>query len=485
MLIDWLDLAVILVYLLAVTLFGMRFRSGDRSLKTYFLGSETVPWWAISLSIVAAETSTLTLISVPGIAYQGDFSFLQLVMGYVLGRFIISALLLPRYFQKNIYTAYEWIRNRFGVRLQRMTAGVFLLTRASAEGVRVYAVSMVIAAVFGFSGIQTPISVDALAIGTVILLTLFYTYHGGLNAVIWTDVLQIGIYTTGTLVGLVSLIHGLPEGWSSFFHVAEAHGKFKVFQLHWDLTKPYTLYAGIIGGAFLTTASHGTDQLLVQRLLAAHSEKKARWALISSGFFVFFQFSFYLTIGAALFVYHLIYNPLKTWARSDQIFPDFIVHHMPLGVRGLLLAAILAAAMSNLSAALNSLASTTVMDFYRVWFPKKTDHQRILFSRRATLFWALVLFGLALLSRQGGRVIETGLAIASLAYGSLLGVFLIGSLSERTREKAAIAGMCSGLVINLTVWKFTSIAFTWYVPIGAVSTAVIAAVLNGVLSEKT
>jgi SSS family solute:Na+ symporter len=461
-----LDVIIILVYLVAVTFFGMRFRKGDRSLKSYFLGEENTPWWAISLSIVAAETSTLTLVSIPGLAYQGNYSFLQLVLGYVLGRIVIARFLLPRYFQNEIFTAYEWIRNRFGVRLQRVTAAVFLVTRATAEGVRVYAVSIVIAAVSGKTG--DSFGTDAVAIGGVMALTLLYTYHGGLTAVIWTDVLQIAIYTTATGAGLLALIHAIPGGTSEFLRLGAEHGKFHWTNFSWDLSNPYTFYAGVIGGTFFTVASHGTDQLMVQRLLAARDEKKARLALVSSGVFVFLQFGFYLTIGAALFVYSLSFPPEKPWARSDLIFPDFIVHHMPLGLRGLLLAAILAAAMSNLSAALNSLASTTVIDFGKLF---KSPH-------KAILFWTGVLFLLALEARHGGRVVETGLSIASVAYGCLLGVFLTGLLSRKVGENAALLGMLGGLVTNLVIWRFSPLAFPWYVPLGSMVTMILAFIVN-------
>jgi solute:Na+ symporter, SSS family len=470
-----LDFSVIVVYLLAVTLFGMKFRHGDRSLKSYFLGSDTVPWWAISLSIVAAETSTLTLVSVPGIAYQGNFSFLQLALGYICGRVVISVLLIPQYFRREIYTAYEWIEHRFGKKLQRITAAVFLLTRAAAEGVRVFAVSIVMSIAFNMSGSATS---DAIAIGLVICLTLLYTYHGGLNAVIWTDVLQIGIYTSASFVGLLTVIHLIPSGWGGFFHTASLAEKFQVFNFSFGFYQPYTIYAGLIGGAFLTTASHGTDQLLVQRLLATRSQRKATLALISSGFLVFIQFAFYLAIGAALFVFDQTASrsggPVAAPVRSDRIFPEFIVRHMPQGIRGLLIAAVLAAAMSNLSAALNSLSSTSVMDFYRNWFPESDEKKLVQLSHRTTIGWAFVLFCLAMLSRHGGRVVETGLAIASVTYGGLLGVFLVGRLSQKVSERSAIIGMIVGLSVNLGVWLWTSIAFPWYVPLGSLTTFAIA-----------
>src|SRR5947209_4096060 len=414
------DLVLVALYLIGITLFGLRFRTGERSLKSYFLADNVVPWWAIALSIVAAETSTLTIISIPGLAYDKDFSFLQLVCGYLIGRVVICYLLLPQYFKGQLFTAYQLIDRRFGARLHKLTAGVFLLTRAAAEGVRVYAVSIVIGIALGFA---PTFKSDVLAIGIITVLTLIYTFEGGMTAVIWTDVVQMAIYMVGTLIGLGTLLHLLPGGWSQLVQVAGSAGKFHVINLSLSPAQPYTLLAGLLGGAFLTTASHGTDQLMVQRLLAAKSQRESRVALLSSGAFVLMQFSFFLLVGAGLFV---LYNGQKMGTSSDRIFPTFIVTRMPHGVSGILIAAILAAAMSNLSAALNSLASTSVIDFYARLFPQSTDQRRVWVSRWLTIVWGVVLFALAILSRNGGRVVEVGLSIASVAYGGLLGVFLLG-----------------------------------------------------------
>jgi SSS family solute:Na+ symporter len=285
--------------------------------------------------------------------------------------------------------------------------------------------------------------------------------------VIWTDVMQTCIYSAASVVGLFIMVHSIPGGWPEFFQFGEAAGKFHVFNFSWNFHQPYTFYAGIIGGTFITTASHGTDQLLVQRLLAAKNESNAKLALIFSGLLVFVQFAFYLMIGAALYVF---YRGSPVTSSSDHIYPDFIVHHMPIGVCGLLIAAVLAAAMSNLSAALNSLASTSVMDFFSEWFPNSDENYLIKISRIMTLFWAVVLFALAMVSRHGGRVVETALAIASVSYGALLGVFLVGRFSKNSSEKAAMFGMACGFAVNLWVWTQTTIAFPWFVPLGSLVT---------------
>jgi len=451
------DFLIIALYLAGITLFGLRFRKKQRSLRDYFLAGRDIPWWAIALSIVAAETSTLTIISVPGIAYDTNFTFLQLVMGYVVGRVVISFVLLPHYFRGDLYTAYELIERRFGRGLRSLTAGLFLLTRAAAEGVRVYAVSIVVSIALGTG--------EVTSIAIITALTVVYTFEGGLAAVIWTDVVQTAIYVGGTLVGLVTILHLVPGGWPAIHAAAAGAGKLQVFDFSWNFWIPYTFWAGVIGGAFLTTASHGTDQLIVQRLLAARGQKQSVMALLSSGVWVFFQFALFLTVGVMLWAYYR--TPSASFGRADRIYPTFIVSRMPHGISGLLIAAILAAAMSNLSAALNSLSSSSIMDFYVRFRPLAEERTKMRLSRVATLFWALLLFALAVLSlNKVGRVVEVGLQIASIAYGALLGVFLLGVLTRRASQRGAMVGMMFGFGVELYLWKWTAVPWTWWVMIG-------------------
>ncbi len=458
---DKLDLAIIALYLIGITLFGLRFRKRQRSLRDYFLAGRDIPWWAISLSIVAAETSTLTIISIPGLAYDTNLTFLQVVMGYVVGRFVISFVLLPHYFRGDLYTAYELIERRFGRGLRSLTAGLFLLTRTAAEGVRVYAVSIVVAIALGTGEISS--------IAIITILTLIYTFEGGLAAVIWTDVVQTLIYVAGTLVGLWTILHLVPGGWSAIHAAAASAGKLQVFDFTPSLWIPYTFWAGVIGGTAFTTASHGTDQLFVQRLLAARGQKQSAVALISSGVAILFQFALFLMVGIMLWAYYRV--PSATFGKPDRIYPTFIVKQMPHGISGLLIAAILAAAMSNLSAALNSLSSSAIMDFYvRLW-PQAPEQRRMLLSRLATFVFALLLFSLAVFSlHKAGRVVEVGLQIASVAYGALLGVFLLGVLTKRTNQRGAIVGMLFGFSVDLYLWRWTHVPWTWWVLIGTIVT---------------
>jgi solute:Na+ symporter, SSS family len=470
-----IDLLIIAAYLAGITLFGLRFRKRQRTMRDYFLADRNIPWWAIALSIVAAETSTLTIISIPGLAYDSNLTFLQWVVGYLIGRVIISFVLLPQYFRGELYTAYQLIERRFGPELRTVSAGVFLLTRAAAEGVRVYAVSIVVSIALGTG--------ETASIAIITLLTVIYTFEGGLAAVIWTDVVQTFIYVGGTLIGLVTILHLVPGGWSSVEMIAGGLHKFQVFDpailARWpflNFTKPYTLFAGMVGGAFFVTASHGTDQLIVQRLLAARNQRQSVLALLSSGVAVFFQFLLFLFVGVMLFAYYRV--PSASFGRADRIYPTFIVSQMPHGIAGLLIAAILAAAMSNLSAALNSLSSSSIMDFYVRFRPgppaSLSEAVRLRLARLATVGWALVLFGLAVLAlHRGGRVVEIGLQIASIAYGALLGVFLLGVLTRHANQNGAIVGMICGLAIELYLWTSTHVAYTWWVMIGTGVTFVV------------
>jgi SSS family transporter len=461
----YFDLLIIAAYLIGITWFGAHFRgTSQRSLRDYFLGGHEAPWWAIALSIVSAETSTLTVIGTPAISFAGNFAFLQVVLGYLLGRLLISAVFLPQYFRGEMFTAYELMRRRFGERLRKLTAGTFLILRTLAEGVRVFAISIIISTVLGTGEISS--------IAVIVCLTLFYTFEGGLTAVIWTDVVQMCLYVGGALLSFYVILHQIPGGWA---HVVAAAGpvhKFQLFDFRFSLdaaffSRSYSFWAGLIGGCFLTTASHGTEQLMVQRLLAAKTESQSRAALLSSWIVILFQFTLFLLIGVLLWV-HYTGAHLPTPKPADRMYPLFIWNNLPAGVAGLVIAAILAAGMSNLSAALNSLASTTIMDFYKPLVAQRNlpEEHFLAWARYATIAWGALLFGVGLVARNWGSVLEAGLTIASVLYGSLLGVFLLGLLLSRVREPAAIFGMAVGLLTMITVRLFTHIAFTWYVPLG-------------------
>src|SRR6202046_5231193 len=426
----WIDLTVIAVYLAAITWFGARFRKSQHTLKDYFLGGKIVPWWAIALSIVSAETSTLTVIGTPVLSFQGNFAFLQLVLGYLLARLVIAAFFLPAYFRGEMFTAYELMRRRFGERIRRLTAATFLVLRALAEGVRVFALSIVISIVLGTG--------EVVSILVIVCLTLFYTFEGGMTAVIWTDAVQMFLYVGGAILSFAVILREIPGGWQHVAMLAGAAHKFQMFDFRFAWTpeffsRSYSFWAGLIGGCFLTTASHGTEQLMVQRLLAAKTEQQSRAALLTSWIVIFFQFALFLFIGVLLFVH---YSDLRLPATqpADAIYPKFVWNNLPPGAAGLVIAAILAAGMSNLSAALNALASTTVMDFYKPLAmrrnPARPDGHFLGVARWATVVWGVILFLVGLVARHVGSVLEAGLTIASILYGSLLGVLLLGPLPQ-------------------------------------------------------
>ncbi len=468
-----LDYAVLALYLLGITAFGSRFRRSHATVTDYFVGRRDTSWLVISLSIVATETSTLTLIGVPALAYAtyarpeqgGSLTYLQVVVGYLIARLIISWLFIPAYFDGNMLTAYELLNRRFGARAKHFTASLFLVMRALAEGVRVFAASLVLAAVLGASLPSLPY----LWIWSIVLvgvLTLIYTFEGGIAAVIWTDLVQLVIYVAGSLLAGYLLVRAVPGGWPSIVADAARAGKLQVVSWSWNPTLPFTFWAGIIGGTFLTMASHGTDQLLVQRLLTCRNVGDSQRALIFSGVVVLAQFALFLWIGLMLHAYYAV-HPLPAMATTDEIFPAFIVRSLPRGLAGLVIAAIFAAAMSNLSGSLNSLASSTVLDFYQPLTRRALDDRSLLaLSRWLTAVWGLVLIAIAFVARGWGSVFTAGLTIASIVYGPMLGAFLMGILTHTATETGAMAGIAVSLAAMIAVRVFTPLAWTWYVVAG-------------------
>ena len=430
------------------------------------------------ISVVATETSAITFISIPSVAYLGDFSFLQLAVGYVIGRTVVAYTLLPRYFQGELVTAYALLERRFGLGARRFASIVFMVTRGLADSVRVFATAIPVALILGTTlrpGLVMPIAI--LILGA---LTVFYTYQGGMRAVIWTDVIQTSVYLVGGCAAVILIGRLVSGGWPAVLAAAGEAGKLRFIDTSTSLSRPYTLWAGVFGGAFLTMASHGADQLIVQRLLAASSLRDARRALIGSGFVVLAQFALFLFIGAGLYaVYHG-----QAFGRPDDVFPTFILQHMPPGLVGLVVAAILAATMSTHSGAINSLAASTTHDIYLPMTGKKPEDPSVLrMARVFTLAWGVVLTGGALLYRaQGTPVVAVALSIASFTYGALLGAFFLAILWQGARQRDAIVGMAVGLVTMAIVVFYPPvarhIAWPWYVLIGTTITLV-----SGILSS--
>jgi solute:Na+ symporter, SSS family len=461
-----LDYAVILGYLIAITLFGSYFARFQKTPRDYFLTGRSVPWWAITFTVVATETSTLTFISVPATAYAGDMTFLQLVFGYVIGRVIISVIFIPAYFRGDLFTSYELLQRRFGNRVKNVAAVIFLVTRSLADGVRLFATALVVSVVT-----QVPVTTATLFIGAAMII---YTVRGGAAAVIWTDVVQLFVYVAGASMVFISLLGLIPGGWAEVVRAGSEAGKFRVFDLSWTLARPYTLWAGIIGGVALTLSTHGTDQFLVQRLLSARSAREAARGLVLSGFLVFAQFMLFLVIGVMLFTYYQHVPLPRVLARNDEILPAFIVTALSHGAAGFIVAAIVAAALSP---SINSMAATTVNDFYAKYVNRQADDATLMrVSRTWTIIWGLVQIGVAIAAQRMERsVLDAGLSVLSWASGPVLGAFLLGTLVHSIAEGPALVGMVAGLIAMTGIWALAlPIAFTWYVFIGAATTICVA-----------
>jgi solute:Na+ symporter, SSS family len=466
MVLTWLDYAVIVGYLVAITLFGSYFARFQKTTRDYFLTGRSVPWWAICFTVVATETSTLTFISVPASAYAGDMTFLQIVFGYMIGRVIVSVIFIPAYFRGDLFTSYELLQRRFGDRVKCVAAVIFLMTRSLADGIRLFATALVISVVT-----QVPVTAAVLLIGTAMIV---YTVRGGSAAVIWTDVVQLFVYVAGATVVFVSLLALIPGGWAEVVRAGVAADKFRVFDLSWTLARPYTLWAGIIGGVALTLSTHGTDQFLVQRLLSARSARHAAQGLVASGFLVLAQFVLFLVIGVMLFTYYQHVPLPRALARSDEVLPVFIVTALSHGAAGFIVAAIVAAALSP---SINAMAATTVNDFYAKYVAPEADEATLMrVSRTWTIIWGGVQILVAIAVQHMQRtVLDAGLAVLSWASGPVLGAFLLATLSGRITEGQAFSGMIAGLVAMTIVWGWPlPIAFTWYVFIGAAVTVIVA-----------
>jgi SSS family transporter len=488
-----LDAAVLLAYLVGTTALGMWLGRGQKDARDYFVADRAIPWWAILFSVVATETSALTFISIPGLAYLADLSFLQVALGYLVGRIVIAFTLLPRYYQGELVTAYALLQRRFGVATRRFASIIFMVTRAFGDSVRVFATAIPVALIIGpviDPAYLTPVSILILGAFTIV-----YTYHGGMRAVVWTDVLQTFVYLFGGIAALWLIGRGVDGGWSAIFSDAAARGKLNVIDTYTGVDRAHTLWAGLIGGAFLSMASHGADQLIVQRLLASSSLRDARRSLIGSGIAVILQFSLFLIIGIGLFAYY----EGRTFARPDEIFPRFIVEVMPPGLTGLVIAAILAAAMSTVSGALNSLSAATTHDIYLPLTGRRADDPGVLrIGKVFTLVWAVILVGGALMYRaQGTPVVVVALSVASFTYGGLLGGFFLGMLWRRAIQRDAILGMAVGIAAMTavvfarplsaaypgmadTLAPLGGIAWPWYVLIGTTITMIV-----GIFSSYT
>lgn len=462
-----IDGAVIIIYLITVAVFGIWAAGTQKSSTDYFLGGRDMPWWAILFSVVATETSTLTFISIPAVAYGSNLMFLQLTFGYILGRIIVAIWFLPAYVQGEMTTAYQFLEERFGSSLRKAASSTFIITRLLADGVRLFATAIPLAIIFRFAGVFElwgDAAVYLLAISVIAVVTLIYTFLGGIKAVIWMDVVQMVVYMGGAIFALVLMLFLIPANAGEIFGTLSEAGKLTIFNwgggLSWQefLADPYVFWVALFGGAIFSIASHGTDQLIVQRLLATGNLKSSQKALVWSGIVASLQFGFFLIIGLMLYIFYsgggLVELGLRT---TDEIFAKFIVDHMPIGMAGLIIASLFAAAMSSLSSSLNALASSTTYDLIKPLYGENwKEDKELKISRLITIFWGVILTGSAFLftwlQLSGGEqpaVVELGLGIASYTYGGLLGIFILGRLFTKPDKTDALIGFFSGLIALL------------------------------------
>jgi SSS family transporter len=472
-----LDLSIIVVYVLGMTLLGVWFTRAQKDLRTYFVGGRNVGWFMVLVSIVATETSAVTFLSVPGVAYKkgGDLTFLQLSFGYIIGRCLVAWFLLPQYMRGDLFSGYQVLRERFGPTVQRVASGLFLVTRTIADGLRIFLTALLLSCV-GWS-METAI----LIVGVI---TIVYTYLGGMKAVIWTDLIQFVIKITGAVLAFVFILWRLPGGWDQFLAEGAAAGKFRLIDASWNPTEPLNLWAGIFGGAVFSMASHGADQLMVQRYLCAKSLRHARLALASSGFVILVQFLLFLAVGVGMYLLAQagLFPDAAKAERNDQVFPLFIINELPTGVVGVLIAAVLAAAMSTLSSSLNSSANALVTDFYRPLRPHHPEGWYVFLSRVMTAVWGVAQMVVAYGAYQSGStesVVNRVLAVAGATFGLVLGLFVLGSLRKPVGSRAALVGLVCGAAAVVSVWLPTAfgsqvLAWPWFAPVGTSTTVLVA-----------
>lgn len=497
-----IDGLVIVLYLILVAVFGIWSAGTQKSTTDYFLGGRQMPWWAILFSVVATETSTLTFISIPAVAYGGNLTFLQLTFGYIIGRIIVALWFLPAYVHGELTTAYQYLENRFGPGMRKAASSTFIITRLLADGVRLFATAIPLAIIFRFAGIFSDwgdMGIYLIAISVIAVITLIYTFLGGIKAVIWMDVVQMVVYIGGAFFALFLLFGKLAVPVSGAFSILGEAGKFTIFNWGFDtswsefLADPYVFWVAIIGGAIFSIASHGTDQLIVQRLLATGSLKSSQKALIWSGIVASLQFGLFLFIGLILFVFYDGQTAADIGlSTTDEVFARFIVDHMPVGIAGLIVASLFAAAMSSLSSSLNALASSTTYDLIKPLVGTDWDDSRELWiSRMITIVWGVVLTGSAFLftwlqlsGDDRPAIVELGLGIASYTYGGLLGIFILGRISQNPDKKDAMIGFFTGLISLLfmvegALQQFLpgdglTIAWPLYTAVGAIIVVVVA-----------
>jgi len=445
--------------------YGMWQGKSNTNNSDYFLGGRNLPWIVAMFSIVATETSVLTFVSIPGVAYRGDWTFLQLALGYIIGRILVSVFLLPMYFANGVTSIYEIIGNKYGHTMQRVASTIFLITRILADGVRFLATAVIVQVVTGWS---LPMSV--LVIGIV---TIIYTLYGGIKTIVWLDSIQFILYLVGGFISILFILNHLDMGMFEIVPSLLESNKLNIVNPSWNLfSESWAFGSAVIGGILLSFASHGVDYMMVQRVLGCRDIKSAKKAMVGSGIFVFIQFAVFLTVGSLMYLYFDGVTLVK-----DREFSTFIVESLPIGLKGLLLAGVLSAAMSTLSSSINSLASSTVTDWFKQTVPLSK-------SRIISLFWAIVLVGIALVfDENDSAIVIVGLKIASFTYGGLLGLFLLTKMDRHFSVISLVAGLISSLGI-VFVAQFYGLAWTWFIAVSVLINITVVWVVDLIVNKR-
>jgi SSS family transporter len=473
------DLAILLVYMAGVVALGSWVGRGARNVADFMLGGRNLPWWLILFSIVATETSTVTFLSIPGFAFSNDLTWLQIPLGFLIGRFAVVFLLLPQYFKGSFYTAYEVLDQRFGGATKQTASLLFIVTRSLADGLRLFLSAIVLEEMTGL-----PIYWAVAAIGVT---TIVYTFLGGMRAVLWTDLVQFAVYMGGAVIAFFLLLAKLPGGWGQLVDMGGAADKLRIFDLSLDWSEPYALWAGLIGGAFITLGSHGVDQMMVQRYLCARKLRDAQRALWVGGFVIVGQFALFLLIGVGLWCFYQLTAPDLAFERADRVFARFILDEMPVGVLGILLGAIFAAAMSTLSSSLNSCATAAANDLYFPLVGERVSAERKLaVTRGLTVFFGIVQIAVGV----GGQwlqasVVSSVLGIAAFTTGIVLGIFFLGIFTERVGQRAALTGLVIGLAGMIWLFFATPLAWPWYALVGSAGTFIVGLAASYVWKRKS
>ena len=487
-----LDQFVIFLYLFGVTILGVYFTRQQKTTKDYFLGGKSLPWWAILMSIIAQETSAVTVLSVPAIAFNpktGNFTFLQVAFGYLIGRTLIAYLIVPRLYKGEYYSIYSYLTERFGAATKNVAVLTFLVTRVLAIGIRIFTGSILTKVLTGWS--------DTNCIIVITSLSILYTVFGGFIAVVWTDVLQFVVYILSAIAAMVVIYQYIPN-MGDIVQTAAAAGKFQLFNFSWNMTTAYTFWAGLIGGCVLTMGTHGTDQSIAQRLLAAHSEKDAKKIIIASGITVVLQFAFYLFLGVMLYVFYTRLSPqtIPTFTKFEQVFPHFALNYLPAGLGGLAVAGVFAAAMSSND--FNPLSNSLINDIYKPYLrPNAPDSHYLLLGKIFTAFWGILTMFVALLSMQSEQsLLDLALKVPSYTYGPLLGLFMLGFFTKQSHQLGVIIGAILGVSIVLLIappWPegwiafkgfYPKLAWPWFTPIGCLTTMTTGYIISRLVPAK-